>query len=123
LAEGFSAYCDNVVHKLNRWYTVYSPRQIPVADWLVEARKLAGDRKHQPWITMVKREMRDWEKNDHVQTTSMVAFLLEAEPAKFLNYVNRLKNREEQNAALEEAFEATFDQLEERWKKWLAARR
>ncbi len=123
LAEGFAAYGDNVVHKLNRWYTVYSPRQIPVADWLVEARKLAGDNKHQPWNKMVQREMRDWETNDNVQTMSMVAFLFEAEPAKFLNYVNRLRNREEQTPALEEAYEAPLDQLEQRWKKWIAARR
>ena len=40
LVEGFAAYGDHAVHKLNRWFTVYNVKQVPVGHWLAEARAL-----------------------------------------------------------------------------------
>jgi hypothetical protein len=122
LAEGFAAYCDNVVHKVNRWYTVYDVKTIPVGDWLADANKLAGESKLRPWNEMMSRELRDWEPRDHVQTTATAAFLLESEPAKFLKLLKRLRAGEEQTAALEETYKGTLDELQERCAKWLAKR-
>jgi len=123
LAEGFSAYGDNVVHKLNRWYTVYSPRQVTVSDWLVDARKLVADKKHRPWEEMFRRELMDWQAPDHIQTMSMVAFLFEAEPAKFLGYLKRLAGGDLEQPALEEAYGSSVAEIEQRWTQWLAKRR
>jgi hypothetical protein len=123
LAEGFSAYGDNVVHKLNRWFTVYQPRQMPVGDWMIDARKLVGDEKQRPWKAMFKRELIDWEAPDHVQTMSMVVFLFESEPAKFLAYLKRLRNREEPLEALEGAYNSSLTDLEERWTRWVVKKR
>jgi hypothetical protein len=123
LAEGFSGYCDNVVHKTNRWYSVYDVKQIPVGDWLADARKLAADSKLRPWKEMMARELRDWETSDHVQTTGAVAFLIESEPAKFLRLVARLRGGEEAIAALEAAYGVVLDELEQRFSRWLLARR
>jgi hypothetical protein len=123
LAEGFSAYGDNVVHKVNRWFTVYTPRQMPVGDWMVEARKLVNDKKQRSWTAIIKRELVDWEPPDHVQTMSMVAFLFESEPAKFLAYLKRLRAGEQQSAALEEAYGSPLDEIEQRWSRWAVARR
>jgi hypothetical protein len=123
LAEGFAAYCDNVVHKTNRWYSVYDVKTIPVGDWLVEAKKLASESKLRPWKDMIKRELHDWQPQDYVQTMATAAFLIESEPAKFLKLLKRLRDGEEQIAALEEAYKATLDDVQERCAKWLLARR
>jgi hypothetical protein len=123
VTEGFSAYGDNVVHKRNRWFTVYSPRQIPVGDWMVEARKLVGEKKQQSWKAIFKRELIDWEAPDHVQTMSMAAFLFESEPAKFLSYLKRLRNGEEPVEAMEGAYNASLSDIEERWARWVASKR
>jgi hypothetical protein len=123
LSEGFSAYGDHAVHKVNRWYTVYDVKQIPVSDWLADARKLAGLSKHRPWNKMIERELRDWEAEDHVQTMAMVAFLLGTQPAKFLDLVARIKNGDDQVSALEEAYHAKLDDLEQQWLRWLLAGR
>jgi len=113
LAEGFAAYGDYTVHKVNRWYTVYDVKQVPVGDWMTEARKLAGETKLRAWKEMMKRELRDWEPEDHIQTMAMVAFLLETEPAKFLDVVRRLKSGDDEVAALEDAYRAKRDDLEQ----------
>jgi hypothetical protein len=123
LAEGFAAYGDHVVHKVNRWFTVYDIKQVPVGDWLAEARKLAAETKYRPWREMVNRELRDWEPADHFQTMAMVAFLLETEPAKFLDMIQRLKSGIDQVAAMEDAYRAKLDELEQRWTRRLLERR
>src|SRR5262245_9893879 len=123
LTEGFAAYCDNVVHKANRWYSVYDVKTIPTGDWLVDAKKLAGESKLRPWNEMTKRELRDWEPQDHVQTMATAAFLLESESAKFVKLLKRLRDREEQAVVLEETYKGTLDELQERCAKWLLARR
>lgn len=123
LAEGFAAYGDNIVHKTNRWYTVYTPKQIAVADWMVEAKKIVSESKHRPWAKMIKRELIDWDAADHFQTMSMAAFLFESTPAKFLTYLRLLKSGQSQLSALEEGYRVSLDELEARWSRWLLARR
>jgi hypothetical protein len=123
LAEGFAAYGDYVVHKVNRWFTVYQVKQVPVGDWMAEARKLAAEARHRSWKEMLKRELRDWDAADHVQTMAMAGFLLESEPAKFLDLLKRLKGGDQEVAALEDAYRVTLDELEQRWVRWMLARR
>jgi hypothetical protein len=98
-------------------------KTIPTGDWLVDAKKLAADSKLRSWKEMMSRELRDWEPQDHVQTTATAAFLLESEPAKFLKLLKRLRDREDQAAALEETYKANLDDLQDRCAKWLLARR
>jgi len=71
----------------------------------------------------MKRELRDWQPQDHVQTTAMAAFLLESEPSSFLDLVKRLNGREQEAAALEAAYRTSLDDLEQRYSPWLLARR
>jgi len=123
LYEGFGAYGDNVVHKLNRWYIVYDVTEVPVGDWLADAAKLAGRSKLRPWAQMVERELRDWTPDDHVQTSAMAAFLFESQPAKFIDLIRRLKRGEKEVAALEEAYGAKLDEIDSRFSRWLIARR
>ena len=123
LAEGFAAYGDYVVHKVNRWFTVYQVKQVPVGDWMAEARKLAAEARHRPWTEMLKRELREWEAADHVQTMAMAGFLLESDPTKFLDLLKRLKTGDQQVAALEDSYRVNLDELEQRWVRWMLARR
>ena len=123
LTEGFAAYGDNLVHKLNRWYSVYLPKQIPAGDWFGEGRKLLAESRQIAWNVLMKRPLRDWQATEHVQTMTMAAFLFEAEPGKFLNYLRRLKRREEELPALTDAYQASLEELEERWARWLRARK
>ena len=123
LAEGFAAYGEYVVHKVNRWFTVYQVKQVPVGDWMAEARRLAAEARHRTWKEMLKRELREWEAADHVQTMAMAGFLLESEPAKFLDLLKRLKAGDQEVAALEDAFCVKLDELEQRWVRWMLTRR
>jgi hypothetical protein len=123
LLEGFAAYGDHAVHKVNRWFTVYDIKQVPVGDWLAEAKKLAADSKLRPWREMVQLELRDWESEDRFQTMAIATYLLEAEPVKFLDMVRRLKSGDQGIAALEDAYRVTLDELEQRFTRWLLARR
>jgi hypothetical protein len=122
LLEGFAAYGDNAVHKVNRWYSVYDVKQIAVGNWLTDARKLAGDGKLRPWNEMMKRELSEWEWEDHVQTMAMAAFLLESEPLRFLDLIRRLKAGDNLTPALESAYRATTDELDQNCTRWLVAR-
>jgi len=123
LVEGFAAYGDYVVHKVNRWYTVYDVKHIPIGDWMADARKLAAEARQRTWKEMMKRELRDWEADDHVQTMAMAAFLLESDPPRFLDLARRLKNGDDTLPALEDAYRARLDDLEQRCTRWLLARR
>jgi len=122
LLEGFAAYGDNAVHKVNRWYSVYDVKQIAVGNWLTDARKLAGQGKLRPWSEMTKRELADWEWEDHVETMAMAAFLVESEPPRFLDLMRRLKAGDNFTPALESAYRATTDELDQRCTRWLLAR-
>jgi hypothetical protein len=123
LYEGFGAYGDNVVHKLNRWYMVYARTEVPVGDWLADATKMANRSNLRPWAQMIQRELRDWTPDDQVQTTAMAAFLFESQPAKFLDLIGRLKRGEQEVAAVEEAYGAKLEEIDARFSRWLIARR
>lgn len=119
LAEGFSAYGDYLVHRQNRWYTTYAGEVVPPGDWIASSRKLVADSRQRDWAEFLGRELRDWEPGDHVQSMSMAAFLLESEPAKFLDYLRRLGAGELQAEALESALKCGLAELEDRWVRWL----
>jgi hypothetical protein len=123
LTEGFAAYGDYVVHKVNRWYTTYAGKSVAPGDWMKNARKRAADTQHRDWPDMLRRELRDWTDRDHYQTMSMAAFLLESEPAKFIDYLHRLATAQDSTPALETAYSATLADLESRWLRWLLARK
>jgi hypothetical protein len=123
LVEGLGAYGDYIVHKQNRWFTVYDVKQVPVGDWLANARKLAADDQLRPWNEMANRELRDWQPTDHYQSLAMAAFLLESEPARFLDLLIQLKRSVDSSTAIEHAYRATASDLNPRLKQWLLNRK
>ena len=124
LSEGFAEYADHTIHKANRWFTVYVLGQGPPAgEWFPEARRLATAGEFRPWSNMIKRELRDWKPNDYIQALAMATFLVEAEPAKFLDLVKKLAAGEDQVTALEETYRCKLDDFDLRCTKWLLARR
>jgi len=124
LTEGFAAYGDHAIHKLNRWYMLYDKDQAPpIGDWLAEARKLAARDRLRSWPQVFNRELRDWQPADYVQTMAITAYLLESEPARFLDFTRLLAAGEPDAAALEDAYKAPLDKLELLCSRWLLARR
>jgi hypothetical protein len=123
LAEGFAAYGDHYVHQLNRWYTTYAGEAVPPGDWMAASRKLAAEATYREWNELFKLHLRDWEPQDHVQTMSMAAFLLQDEPARFLDYLRQLARGEESEPALQRGYGVPLRQLEERWLRWQLAKR
>lgn len=122
LSEGFAAYGDYMAHGMNRWYSVYSGEQVPVGNWMVQARRLAETDKALPWNEVFQAELRDWRDEHHFQTMSMVAFLLESEPRKFMEYLKRLNDQEVGGEALESAYSTSIADLEKRWADWIISR-
>jgi hypothetical protein len=123
LSEGFAGYSDFLVHGINRWGSVYAGEQIPVGDWLEQARLLAVGGKSLAWADVFQSELRDWRDQHHYQTVAMVAFLFETEPARFLRFLGRLKAKEKITDALETAYSSPLAVLETRWTDWLASGR
>jgi hypothetical protein len=123
LLEGFAAYGDNVVHKMNRWYSVYDVKQLPIGNWLADARKLAAEARLRPWADMIVRPLADWQWEDHVQTLAMAAYLLETEPRRFLDLLKRLRAGDDPVPALESAYRTALDDLDEACTRWLLDRR
>jgi len=122
LTEGFAAYGDHVVHKQNRWFMVYDSDQAPpIGDWLAEGRKLAASSKFRTWAQLFRRELRDWQPNDYVQSMTMTAYLLESEPRKFVDFTRRLAAEEKDASALEAAYQSPLDKLELNCARWLVA--
>ena len=122
LAEGFAAYCDHAVHKVNRWFTAYDVKELTPGDWMAVAKRLASNGKQRPWKQLRQRDLMDWQANDYYQTMGMVAFLLESAPAKFLDFLKRLKIGEQKEGALEEAYRAPLEELEQRHTRWITSR-
>jgi hypothetical protein len=124
LSEGFAEYGDHVVHKVNRWYTIYDQsQQPPSGEWFAEARRLASSGGLRPWDKLMSRELRDWAPSDYVQVLGTVAFLLESEPAKFLRYLRQLAAGDDPLTALEQSYSAPRDELDQRCARWLLTRR
>lgn len=123
LSEGFAAYGDLVVHGVNRWCTVYTNEKVPVTNWLAETRKLAIADQLLPWQHVMNTELRDWQNEHHFQSLAMVAYLLTDQPTKFLAYVHRLNMGEPPQVALETAYAATSEELQEKFSRWIVARR
>lgn len=120
LSEGFAAHSDALVHGINRWASVYAGEQIPVGDWLEQARRLVARGQAIPWTDVFQASLRDWREEHHYQTLAMVAFLFETEPAKFLRFLSRLQSREKAPVALASAYNRSLADLELRWAEWLA---
>ena len=57
------------------------------------------------------------------QTMAMAAYLLESAPAKFLELLKRLRGGEHEDSALEEAYRMTLEELEQRYGRWILARK
>lgn len=123
LREGFAAYGDYHCHGSNRWYSVYDVRRLPAGDWMAEARRAAAEDRLRPWDEMFHRELRDWEWLDHVQTLAMTSFLLETQPARFLELVRRLRAGEALESALTAAYRRSTSELTVHCSRWLLARR
>jgi hypothetical protein len=69
---------------------------------------------------MIKRELRDFEPGDYPQSLGMVAFLLDSEPAKFLQLVRLIRQGKDCQAALEEAYGKDLAAVAQACAKWLA---
>jgi hypothetical protein len=121
LWEGLGAYGQQAALGDVRISTVYSSDKGPKAIYSFrDAKQQAVARKLRPWPDMIQRELRDYEGADYFQSMGMVAFLLDSEPAKFLEFLRLLKAGTECQPALEEAYGKDLATIGQASAKWLA---
>ncbi len=121
LHEGFGAYGQQAVLGDVRISTVYSPERGPKATYsLRDAKEQVRDEAIRPWEDLLDRELRDYEPADYAQSLGMVAFLLNSQPASFLDFVRLLKRSTPCRAALEESFGKDATILSLAAAKWLS---
>lgn len=121
LWEGLGAYGQQAALGDVRISTVYSSEKGPKAVYSFrDARQQASQRKLRPWPDMLQRELRDFEAADYFQSLGMVSFLLDSEPARFLDFLRLLKSGTFCQPALEEAYGKDLAGLQLANAKWLA---
>ena len=121
LAEGFGAYAQQAALEDVRISTVYSSERGPKAIYSLRDAKLQSrERKVRPWEDLLTRELRDFEPADYTQSLGMVAFLLDSQPARFLEFVRLLKAGTPCAAAMEQAYDKDHTILSLDAGKWLA---
>jgi hypothetical protein len=121
LWEGLGAYGQQAALGDVRISTVYSSEKGPKKVYhLRDARQQAVLRQLRPWQDMVRRDLRDFEPGDYPQSMGMVAFLLDSEPAKFLELLRLIKGGDDCQSALEAAYAKDLVALAQSGSKWLA---
>jgi len=121
LQEGFAEYCEFAALKANLWRTVYNDNPPPpMGSWAQQVRQLALGKQLRPWPEQRKRELRDWDARDYLQSFGMVAYLLQSDPKKFLELTRKLRAGLEEDKALEESYAMPQAALETACTKWLA---
>jgi len=122
LQEGFAEYCEFAGMKANLWRTVYNENPPPpLGSWAQQVRQLALAKQLRSWPEQMKRELRDYDARDYLQTFGMVAFLLQSDPQKFLALTRKLRTGLAEEKALEESYAMAIPALEAACVKWLAA--
>ena len=122
LSEGYAEYSEFISLKKNLWHTVYNQNPGPEpGDWVSQVRQLANAGQLRTWETQMKRELKDWDVRDYLQTFGMVTFLIQTEPKKFLSFTRRLRSGTDETEALEAAYEKKIAKLEAECTKWLIA--
>jgi hypothetical protein len=120
LWEGLGSYGQQAALGDVRIATVYSSDRGPKAVYTFrDARQQAVHKRLRPWPDMIGRDLRDFEPADYTQSMGMVAFLLDTEPAKFLDLLRLLKAGQECQTALEETYGKDLAELGQASAKWL----
>lgn len=121
LAAGFMAYCENVVMGKNIVQNVkYDINVKPIGpNWAAEAKRLARERAFKPWDKVFHLDLRDFEGADYLQAYAMVAYLIQTQPQKFLDYTELLGEGGEIGPSLEKAYGHPIAELQVDWVRWL----
>ena len=124
LNVGYSAYCENMTLKANRVNSLeYALNNLQIdPDWSLAVRRLAAAGGLKPWNDMFPKLLRDYQAEDHLTAYTMVAFLIQYKPQKFLDFIKETKSGLGSAEALEKAYGETVPQLQQRWVKALGGR-
>lgn len=124
LNVGYAAFCENVTLKANRVtsleYALNNLRFDP--DWSLAIRRLAAAGGLKTWPDMFPKLLRDYQAEDHLTAYAMVAFLIQYQPRKFLDFIQETKSGMGSAEALEAAYGETIPELQQRWVKALKGR-
>ena len=71
---------------------------------------------------MFTRDLMDYSLIHYVEACAMVAYLLESDPQKFLDFADEIKLGRKSEQALEAAYGKSVEELEEKWLQWLKRR-
>lgn len=120
LYEGFAELCEFLALRANLWRSVYNQNPGPRdGDWPIQLRQAAIGKNLRPWPEQFKRELRDWDAVDYLQTFGMTAYLFSQAPKKFLAYIRLLRERRPPEEALVAAYEKPVEELDAACLKWI----
>lgn len=119
LSEGFAAYSEYVVLRNVRWYSIYDANNPPeLGDSLAVIRRLANAGKLRRFEKFLPRQLSEYEPADYPQAFSLVYYLLNKAPAKFLDFARLLRGGASGAEALEDGLDTKLATLEGEWGKW-----
>jgi len=125
LYEGFAAYCEYAVLRKNLVHSVhYSSGDVRIGpNWPWEIRRFAAAGRLRPWKDLLARDLADYQAVDYLSAYAIVAFLINTDPAGFLDFVRNVREGLDGRTALEKAYGKSVEQLQARWLRWLSGRR
>jgi hypothetical protein len=134
IEEGFGAWMEDTVLKSNTSFcwdvgkaTGYGSLSRQTKDWEGEdidwkdrVKKAAAANEFLPLDQLDSLPRGEYKRREVGQSFALVAFLLKDRgPERFRDYVARVKSGEKSPAAFQKAYDATFEQIEADWKRWV----
>lgn len=123
LNTGFQYYCEKAVTNQNRVHSInYQVGDAPVSqDWNADFKVLMQQRKLRSMEDLFTMELRFFTAPDHLESYSLVSYLIRSEPLKFIDFVRAVAGGQDDKTALESVFGKTLKELENGWGRFAIA--
>jgi len=113
----YAATGKNLVHRI-----AYRPNELQLGEnWNLELKRIAAAGHLKPWDNLFLLSLADWTSREHVAAYSIVSFLFQKDPKKFLQLVIEFRQKGRRSTeAVEAAYGEKIADLQQQWLRWAA---
>ena len=125
LSVGFPYYCEHAVTGKNLVssirYELKDNRFGP--NWNIDLQRYASQGKLRKWDVLFIRDLADYQPVDHLSAYSIVSFLFQGDPAKFVTLVQAFRDGAESQEAIEKVYGKKLEAMQAAWVQWAIRQR
>ncbi len=121
LQEGFASYCEALQAGFASSFCVSyeMPDAADLENWKRAVYKAVRSGKARPLETLSRTFLIDMKMPDFYQSRSVVSYLIEQSPRRFLRFLSEMRAGAKQGEALKKAYDLDFEALEEEWREYV----